>query len=98
MGNKEYLLAVFMFGFNIAHSYTICPAIEIILESLDLPPVKIGLLGFVYNMMGIISGLSITIFMNKRKGSRKYFDTFIKMSVAMSFFSLVVFGFIAQYT
>jgi hypothetical protein len=28
-----------MFGINIGHSYTICPAIEIILKSQDLSPV-----------------------------------------------------------
>lgn len=86
-----------MFGIILAHSYTICPAIEIILEEMNLKPVQIGMLGFAYNMTGIMSGLGITIFMNRSKGSRKYFDTFIKGSVALTFVCLLIFGFVAQF-
>lgn len=33
-------MAIFMFGINLGHSYTICPAIEIILKDLKLKPVN----------------------------------------------------------
>lgn len=56
-------MAIFMFGINLGHSYTICPAIEIILKDLKLKPTQIGLLGFVFNMCGIASGLMVTKFM-----------------------------------
>lgn len=37
--NGKYLIATLMFGINIAHSYTICPAIEIVLADQHLEPV-----------------------------------------------------------
>lgn len=75
-----------------------CPAIEIILKDLELTPIEVGSLGLIMNLAGIASGLSATIFINKVKGSRKYFDTIIKIANAMTFLSLLVFGLITTFT
>lgn len=96
--NKSYIYAAICFGLNISQSYTVCPAVEIILEDLNLTPIETGSFGLILNMAGIISGLSATIFINKVKGSKRYFDTIIKFSNAMTFICLLAFGFIITFT
>lgn len=56
---------------------------------------QIGLIGFIYNMMGICSSLGIIYFMKNCKGNKKYFDKLIKISVSVCFIFLIIFGFTA---